>query len=423
MRGVGVVRATAGLLLAGGLMSAAHSTAHAGAFLIRDQSAAGFGMAIAGVAAGDVLSYSFWNPAVLATVRDFEAESVLTGIFPSFDIYPTDATNAFQGAYGGTPSSSVDVGEAALVPASYIAYPLNDRVTLGVAVTSAFGLSTKSPQNWAGQVYSRDSEIFSLNVTPMASYRINDMISIGAGLQLEYFKARLTQATGIEPDAPTAKLKADDDLGVGFNLGIQITPWAGTTLGLGYRSSISHDVDGSLTIANMRIPAETTLDTPDVVSFGIRQEITDRFRLLGTVEWDHWSRLGTLPVLGPDGKELTSLKLDYRDGWLYSIGAEYDYSDTLTLRAGIGYEVAPLTVENRDTRLPETNQLILSAGATYKYNDRIMLDAAYLYSMGLGDGDIDLTEGNPRYLGVPFQATSDLGVSIVSVALRIKFDK
>jgi long-chain fatty acid transport protein len=419
MRGVTAIRATAGVLLAAGLTS----TAHAGAFLIRDQSAAGFGMAIAGVAAGDVLSYSFWNPAVLATVRDFEAESDLTAIFPSFDIHPSDATNAFQEAVGGSTNSSVDVGRSAYVPASYIAYPLNDRVTLGVAINSVFGLSTQAPYSWAGQVYSRQSEIFSLNVTPMASYRINDMISVGAGVQMEYFRARLSQAIGVAPDAPTALLRATDDLGVGFNLGVQINPWKGTTLGLGYRSSISHDVNGSLDVSGTSTPAKTTLDTPDVLSFGIRQEITERFRMLGTVEWDHWSKLGELPVTGPGGVPLTSLKLDYRDGWLYSVGAEYDYSDTLTLRAGIGYEVAPLTVENRDTRLPETDQFILSAGATYKYNDRITLDASYLYSMGLGDGDIDLTEGNPRYLGVPFQATSDLGVSIVSVALRMKLGK
>lgn len=419
MRGVTAIRATVGVLLAAGLTSAAH----AGAFLIRDQSAAGFGMAIAGVAAGDVLSYSFWNPAVLATVRDFEAESDLTAIFPSFDIHPSDATNAFQDAVGGSTNSSVDVGRSAYVPASYIAYPLNDRVTLGLAINSAFGLSTLAPDNWAGQVYSRQSEIFSLNVTPMASYRINDMISVGAGVQLEYFRARLSQAIGVEPDAPSALLRATDDLGVGFNLGVQINPWKGTTLGLGYRSSISHDVNGSLDVSGTSTPAKTTLDTPDVLSFGIRQEITERFRVLGTVEWDHWSKLGELPVTGPGGVPLTSLKLDYRDGWLYSVGAEYDYSDTLTLRAGIGYEVAPLTVENRDTRLPETDQFILSAGATYKYNDRITLDASYLYSMGLGDGDIDLTEGNPRYLGVPFQATSDLSVSIVSVALRMKLGK
>lgn len=419
MRGLPATRLTAGLLLAAGLTT----HADAGAFLIRDQSAAGFGMSIAGVAAGDVLSYSFWNPAVLSTVRDFESESVLTGIFPSFDIHPNDATNAFQSAYGGTTTSSTDVGEAALVPASYIAYALNDRVTLGLAINSAFGLATEAPQNWAGQAYSRDSEIFSLNATPMVSYRVNDMLSVGAGLQLEYFRARLTQATGIAPDAPDAILKASDDLGVGFTLGVQFTPWAGTTLGLGYRSSISHDVDGYLKVAGTRMSAETTLDTPDVLSFGIRQAVTDRFRLLGTVEWDHWSRLGELPVTGESGVELTSLKLDYRDGWLYSIGAEYDYSDALTLRAGIGYEVAPLTVDNRDTRLPETDQFMLSAGLTYRYNDRITLDASYLYSMGLGDGEIDLTDGNPRYVGVPFQATSDLDVSIVSVALRVKWGK
>lgn len=415
MRGVPAIRIGAGLLLAIGL----GSTAHAGAFLIRDQSAAGFGAAIAGVAAGNVLSYSFWNPAVLATVRDFEAEGVVTTIFPSFDIHPSDATNAFQDAYGGTSTSSTDVGSWAVVPASFIAYALTDDVTLGASITSPFGLATYAPRDWAGQVYSRRSQIFSINVNPMMSYRINDMISVGAGLQFEYFRADLTQAMGIEPGAPTAQLKADD-FGVGFNVGVQITPWKGTTLGVGYRSSIEHNVDGSLVLAGTGVPARATLDTPDVLSIGLRQEITDRFRLLGTVEWDHWSRLGDMPVTGPLGVPLTTLQLDYRDGWLYSIGAEYDYSDTLTLRAGIGYEVAPLTVENRDTRLPETEQFILSAGLSYKYNDRITLDAAYLYSMGVGNGDIDLTAGNPRYVGVPFEATSDLDVSIISLGLRIK---
>ncbi|MFK8253842.1 OmpP1/FadL family transporter [Ancylobacter terrae] len=410
-----LVRPTAGLLLAASL----GSTAHAGAFLIRDQSAAGFGMAIAGVAAGDVLSYSFWNPAVLGTVRDFQAESVATGIFPSFDIYPSAFTNAVQDAYGGTSTASIDVGEWAVVPASYVAYPINDRMTIGLSVNGAFGLSTKAPGNWAGQVYSRNSEIFSLSATPMASYKINDMITVGAGIQFEYFKARLTQAIDIVPGAPGAMLKADD-FGVGFTAGVQINPWQGTTFGLGYRSSIGHGLDGSLVVDGTNMFAQTDLDTPDVLSFGVRQVITDDLRLNGTVEWDHWSRLQTLPVTGSGDVPLTALQLGYRDGWLYSVGAEYDYSDALTLRAGLGYEVAPLTSANRDTRLPETNQVMFSAGFSYKYNDRITLDGAYLYTMGLGSGLIDIGPDDPRYVGVPFQATSDLDVSILSVGLRMK---
>ncbi|MDX6806969.1 OmpP1/FadL family transporter [Terrihabitans rhizophilus] len=411
--------ATAGIGAA--VLLAATSGASAGAFLIRSQSAAGFGSALAGVAAGDRLSYSYWNPAVLGTIHDFRVEANAAGIFPSFDIEPDATTNAFVAGAGGTPSGSIDVGKNALVPSSYAAYALTENLTAGLVLSSPFGLASESPNNWAGQIYSRSSEIFSLNVNPMLAYRVNDMLTVGAGVQAQYFKATLSQAAGIEPGAPDAELDAND-IGFGFNLGIQLRPWQGTSIGLGYRSSIEHDLEGDLTSPLGRFDVGTTLDTPDVLSLGISQAVSDRMRLLGTVEWDRWSRLdGDLPVAASNGAVLTSLYLDYRDGWLYSVGAEYDASDKLTVRAGIGYERVPLTVENRDTRLPESNQVILSTGLSYKYSNRLSVDLSYLYSFGVGDDRINIQDGNDRFLGQPFSASSELDVSILSAAVSYRF--
>ncbi|HSI41112.1 MAG TPA: outer membrane protein transport protein [Xanthobacteraceae bacterium] len=411
------IRIGAALLLAAGWSGGAQ----AGAFLIRDQSASGFGMALAGVAAGDDLSYSFWNPAALAHARGLEFEAVATGIWPSVSVSPDAATNALVGAIGGTPTGEVEIGRDALVPAGFIAYQLTDRLTVGLSLASPFGLATAAPDNWAGQVYSRNSEIHSVNAAPMLSYRINDMLSIGAGLQIQYFKVELSQAAAVTPGAPDIALDADD-WGMGVTLGVQFQPWAGTTFGLGYRSSIRHDLEGSLALPGVSYPAQAVLDTPDVLSFGVRQDISESFRLFGTIEWDNWSRLGAVPATAPDGSTLTTLQLNYRDGWLYALGAEYDVSAVLTLRAGIGYEVAPLTDANRDTRFPEVDQLILSAGLTYKYSETVSFDLSYLHSQGLGDGTVNIAPGDPRFLGLPFQASSDLAIDIVSVALNVKFD-
>jgi long-chain fatty acid transport protein len=397
------------------------SDAHAGAFLIRDQSAAGFGMALAGVSAGTRLSYSFWNPAVLGNVRDFQLEGVATAILPSIDIEPNAATNALIGAIGGTPSDEVDVGRNAVVPALFAAIPVNDQITAGIAVTSPFGLATRAPENWAGQVYSRSSEIRSYNVNPMAAYRINDLLTVGAGVQFQYFRAELSQAAGFTPGAPSASLDADDTLGIGFNLGLQLHPLEGTSIGLGYRSSIAQDLKGTLSTPLGDVTAGGTLDTPDVLSLGVSQAITPSLRVLGTIEWDNWSRLGTVPIEAANGAALTSLQLDYRDGWLYAMGVEYDVNSKLTVRAGLGYEVAPLTAENRDTRFPEVDQVLGSAGLSYRYSDRVSVDVSYLYSHGLGDGEISLAADNPRFVGVPFEGTSNLGISIVSAALNLTF--
>jgi long-chain fatty acid transport protein len=398
----------------------ATAPAEAGGFTIRTHSAAGIGMALAGVAAGGDLSFVYWNPATLSDADGFEVSGQAAGIFPSFEITPDAATSATHQFLGGAAHGTIDVARSALVPAAFLAHPVNDNLTLGLSVTSPFGLSTKAPRDWAGQVYSRKSEIFSLNVNPMAAYRINDAVSIGAGLQVQYFKAELSNAVSPLPGAADATLKADD-IGVGFNLGVTVRPWSGTTLGLGYRSSISHSLKGDLVMPGAWIPARARLDTPDIISFGVRQEVTDRLRLMGTVEWNNWSRLGKVPVRANTGAVLTTLHLDYRDGWLYSVGGEFDATDKLTLRAGAAYETSPITTANRDTRLPEVDQIMLSAGLTYRHTENLKFDLGYLHSWGRGGGAIDIGPGNPRFVGLPFRASSDLKVDIVTVGVSYRF--
>jgi len=400
-------RACRGLLVLA--CTAIVSEAHGGAFEIRAQSAEGFGTAIAGVAAGQALSYSYWNPAALSGVDRFQIEGVSNLVFPSIDLNPSS---------GG----SVDIGKYALVPAMYMAAPITDRLTVGLSITSPYGLATETPVNWAGQIYGRQSKIFSINANPMLSYRVNDMLSVGAGIQVQYFKAKLTQAVGIAPFDPDAILKADS-IGVGFNLGMQLKPWAGGTIGVGYRSAITHDLDGHLTIPAVSFPASAKLTTPDLVSLGLRQELTDRTRVMGTVEWTNWSRIGTVPVFdSTSGGMLTALPLRYRDGWLFSVGGEYDVSKAITARAGIGYEIAPVTDITRDVRLPEPDQLILSAGLSYRYSQWTTFDVALTQSIGLGSGPVTISAGDPRFLGLPFSATSDLNVTIVSAGFKMKFD-
>jgi long-chain fatty acid transport protein len=385
------------------------SEAQGGAFEIRAQSAEGFGAAIAGVAAGQALSFSYWNPAALSHVDRFQVEGVSNLVFPSIDLNPST---------GG----SIDIGKNALVPAMYMGMPLTDRLTAGLSVTSPYGLATDTPPNWTGQIYGRTSKIFSINANPMLSYRVNDLLSVGAGIQIQYFRAKLTQAVLPVPFAPDASLKADS-IGVGFNLGMQLKPWAGGTIGVGYRSAITHDLDGHLTLPSVSFPASAKITTPDLVSLGIRQEVTARARVMGTVEWTNWSRIDTVPVVNPNsGGTLPVLPQRYRDGWLFSVGGEYDVNKTVTARAGIGYEIAPVTDMTRDVRLPEPDQLILSAGLSYRYSQWTTFDFALTQSIGLGNGPVTIASGDPRYLGIPFSATSDLNVTIVSAGLKMKFD-
>src|SRR4051812_6887661 len=186
----------AGLLTgcAVGALVAAVSTAEAGGFAVREQSTYFQGTSFAGAAAGGPsISSMFWNPATMTQAAPgLTTESNYTGFFGRTNITPSAATGAFPGLLGL--GRSGDIAEDALIPASYTVWKMTDRLAFGFALNSPFGLVTAPHNDWAGMFYSRLSRVFSINAAPSVAYQLNDWISVGVGLQVQYFKVKLDSA-------------------------------------------------------------------------------------------------------------------------------------------------------------------------------------------------------------------------------------
>jgi long-chain fatty acid transport protein len=84
-----------------------------------------------------------------------------------------------------------------------------------------------------------------INVSPTIGYKVNDWLSIGAALQVQYFKASLKQANGVTA-AATPIIIQGDTIDFGYRFGATLTPLDGTTIGLAYRSSVKQTLEGSL---------------------------------------------------------------------------------------------------------------------------------------------------------------------------------
>jgi long-chain fatty acid transport protein len=395
---------------------AAQGSAQAGAFAIREQSASAQGYSFAGVASGSGnLSSMFWNPAVITMAPGWQTELSLSLIIPRVEINPLPSVPTF--VFGG----SGDIGQDAIVPASYNSYQINDMLWVGLSSTSPYGLVTDPRDNWAGQAYSRSSKIFSLNVNPVVGIKINDWISVAAGPSLQYFDIRLKRAAAITPGAPSVTLDGDD-IGFGFTAGVTLTPFAGTTIGIGYRSQIDHELEGTVTSPAGRIPISSDLTTPDQLTIGISQVITPALTVHAGFEWTNWSVLETPLVVGPGGTIVTDLPLNYDDGFFYSLGFDYKLTDQLTLRAGLAYEESPIDTEVRSTRLPDNDRIWASVGASYQWNNKLSFDIAYTHIFAK-ETDIRILPGHQDYEeGLPFVADVDAAVDIVSVGLRYRWD-
>ena len=430
-RGVARFACAAGALA---ILTIAGEEAKAGGFAIREESAYGQGSSFAGVAAGGSLSSMFWNPATMTQAPGVQTELVACGIIPYAANTPGPGSALTALGFGGTGNTA----DSALVPSGYFSWQFNPDMWLGLSVNSPFGLSVSFPDLWAGRDYAaNNSSLKTYNFTPSFAYRINDMISIGFGVQLQYANTTLNKGISVigAPTLPDFTL-GGNGWGYGFTAGVTVTPTPTTAIGIGYRSAIDQKINGTMTVTSVLAPVSTngpvstTLNLPDVVSLGVRQRVTPQVTLLGTVEWSNWSRIGTSNVVQSSGAPATvagnavMLPFRYQDGWFFSAGAEYQWTPELAVRAGVGYEISPITDSVRIPLLPDNDRTWLSIGATYKMTNALAFDFAYSHIfVKSAPINITATSGNPWFDGVSYVGNVKSHVDILSIALRYRWDE
>jgi long-chain fatty acid transport protein len=405
--------------------------AQAGGFAVREQSAAGQGASFAGVAAGGSPASMFWNPATMTQFQGRVTEMDASIVFPKSQQSGFGTLNAF-----GFTGAEANSGDPALIPASYTTWQLNDRFWIGISTNSPFGLSVGFDNKaWAGAAYAQSTSLRTYNAAPSFAFKVNEWLSVGAGVQIQYAQANLTSFNGVGGIAsPNLFLISGEGWGFGFTAGATLTPTPTTSIGVGYRSQIDQDINGSLTGSGGLTTAgsvNTTVMLPDMVSVGVRQGLGAGWTLLGTFEWTNWSRIGTSVVnqssgaaaLGATGAPIT-LPFQYDDGYFYAIGAEYAISPRWTLRAGFAYEQTPVTDLVRTPRLPDNDRYWYSFGATNRLTDRITVDFGYSY-IDVKDTSINITaaSGNPWFIpGVAYTGVADSYVHILSFGAKYRWN-
>jgi long-chain fatty acid transport protein len=426
------------LLACGGVAAliAATADANAGGFAIREQSAYGQGSSFAGIAAGGALSSMFWNPATMTQFAGKNYEFDGSMIFPHAS--HTSTTSTLTGALcGGTGlyCSGVDnSGSSAIVPSSYSSWQLSDRFWIGMSTNAPFGLGVTFPRTWAGAGYAQDSRIETYNFAPSVAYKINDWISVGAGVQVQYMRVSYDTLTTAFPVGWGTI--SGSGWGYGFTAGVTLTPMPATVIGIGYRSAIDQKINGNMELssavpASTRGPVDLTLNLPDMVTVGLRQGIGDRFTLLAGFEWSNWSRIGTANLNAPAGPAtiggtVIKFPFQYSDGYFYSLGGEYIVDPSLTVRAGIAFEQSPITDSVRTPRLPDNDRMWYSVGASYKHPQfkGLTFDLAYTY-IDVKDTPINISaaSGNPWLNATgTFIGSVDEHVHIIALAARYQWD-
>lgn len=390
-------RTKASLLAVSALVSAFgfESAASANAYYLQSQSARGTGRAFSGEGADTGAASLWWNPAAIAGIRDGSAAIAATVIRPKGDVID-NGTVIGRPTFTATPTTYRPVGgnsvsrdpiNNGIVPSGSIAYPLTDRIAIGVAVTSPFSFTTNYEANsWAR--YSADkTRLRTIDIQPSIGIAVTDWLRVGGALNVEYTDADLTNALpnvlATLPDGQQSLSGNGWDLG--WTAGVQFhNDFA--TVGISYKSSIEHNLKGNLVVSGLVGPlaasnrtvdgATARFSTPGQVIVAGRVRATDQLTLNAQVVAYNWSKFDAIRLGAPLN---VALPENYRDSWSLAGGFDYDITPKATLRAGIQRAKTPTQDGLRDARVPDSNRWTYAAGASYQLTPHIALDAGANY--------------------------------------------
>ncbi|MFA4912276.1 MAG: outer membrane protein transport protein [Burkholderiaceae bacterium] len=361
------------------------TSVHAAGFQLLEQNASGLGNAYAGSAAvAENASTIFFNPAGMSYLPGVNLSTGVAAVKPSFKFSDNGNSRNPLAMGGGRPrgGNGGDAGGWEFVPNAYGSLQLNDRLHVGIGIGAPFGLSTHYDDDWAGQYHSRKFKIQTININPSVSYKVNDMLALGAGVNWQRIDAEYTkqQVVGVGM-ARAAKVEMDGDAW-GWNLGAMLQPTPDTRVGLSYRSKMKHSASGTTKVQNLaKFDARADVDLPDSAILSVMHSLTPRWDLLADVSWTGWSSIPELKIRnsGP-GAQSDTLNLKFRDTWRFAVGANYKVSEQWKLKFGVAYDQSPVhNDKNRPTSLPDNNRVWLSTGVQYQATKNTTLDVGYTY--------------------------------------------
>lgn len=407
-RSVGVLAAWAATGLASG-------PAAAGGLLLYEFGTAEVGLAAAGYSArAQDASTAFTNPAGMTRLEGTQALAggQLMWLNNRFSI--GDGTSA---ALGGNDGGRV-FGSSGFVPGggAFVTHSVLPDLKVGFSVAGNFGSILDYDDNWVGRYRVQQATILGVSFVPSIAYRVNEKLSLGAGVNAMYgiFKQQVA-VNNVLSNAPDGRLELDDNTwGWGANLGLLYGVTSETRVGLTWNSRISLDFSAPAQFSGLGPGLSTLLSArgligaridlgvtvPQQLMGSVFTKIDERWAVMGNVGWQQWSKFGEVEVgienaLNP--QSLTTA-IDFKDTWHVAVGAQYRPSGPWTLNFGVAYDsgfqssgnVSPLLPVNAAWRFGVGGEQQVSK--TFKWG----LASELLYG---GTLDVDKRSALPPALG------------------------
>ncbi len=321
------------------------------------------------------------------------------------------------------------------VPTLFFAWPLKNDLALGLGVFAPYGLETEWDETAQGRFLGYNSKIAAIYVQPTVAYKVNDWLSLGGGLDINFVSVALKQHLDLSEQTVPGSSLTFADFGLpnrtdfadaqltghgttwGFNLGAIAKANDWLSFGVRYLARQKANIDGGelkieqistgliipvdVPLPTGTVPAGTPVDAlvtplfadgqplsdqgasavlrlPEQLVLGLSLLVSPNVKLLADYQYTNWSVFETLPI---EFERLGTVVLPehFVETHALRLGGEYIFSQDTQLRLGFLTHGAAAPAQTVTPNLPEGRRSEVTIGFGTRITGGLRFDAAYQY--------------------------------------------
>ncbi len=422
------------LFLTGAFLCALSSTAFANGLNLNSLGSKALAMGGAFVGLADDFSAIYWNP---AGITNFNKKYYG---FYGVDIIPN----------GSYKSSLVDAKtETRHFLSGLVAYyhPFSEKIVAGLGVYIPSGLGAGWPGAdfepiSMGAEYVWSSRIGLVTIAPALGFRINDWISFGVSLNINYgtFSLKMHAGAMDNPSPPPDQVdlgqyeESMNGWGYGATLGILAKPLERLSLGATLRTASSVKLNGEASISNLSYlgynstsDLERDLTWPMWIGAGAAYKAMENLTLTADLQWTQWSRIDVVETRFQDDfwqimmaqSDNDQKPFHWEDTLQVRLGAEYR-TEKFNFRGGFYIDPSPAPDRTMTVLIPSYDYNVVTLGLGYNLNG-LQLDFGLEYLMGKNRTvPADRVANDPEWRSA-MEGTYSMKVVVPNISISYKF--
>jgi len=242
----------------------------------------------------------------------------------------------------------------------------------GIGITSPYGQTTEwsydTVRNWNREV-PYYSSMRTVNISPVAAYRITPELSAGMGMNICRSQIELNSLRVFPPPFPPEEMKEKietDGTGYGGILGL-LYKKRNCSIGIRYASGFSIKHSGSYKIPRLMLSekASIKMEFPDMINLGIAVYPGHNLKIELDTSRYGFSSLKNIP-LSVNGLGTAETAKNWKDAYMFSLGTEFRKSEKTKLRAGAAYITGPVPSSTWEPSIPDSDSFVISTGGEFE---------------------------------------------------------